>query len=167
MTLPRACAIDNFLNLGSTCSCVEVPFQGWPNLAFGLDGHQDCTPCARGCLSHVPPPSGEGSAYLHIPVACWVLPRRTRNRAKTLRESLKSLTICAFKKTHGRIEHLMNINVVLDRATWMKFGTFTPGNLNAGGFVTLARNGVLRSDCTAEHEENVPGHDHLIRIPAA
>ena len=37
----------------------------------------------------------------------------------------------------------MNVDVVLDRNTWMKFGTSTPGNVNAGESAILARGGTL------------------------
>ena len=58
----------------------------------------------------------------------------------------------------------MNIDIVLCRATWMKFGTFTPENVNSGGSVILARNGILGFGTTVEHEEIFLGRDHLVRI---
>ena len=48
------------------------------------------------------------------------------------------------------MEHLANVDIVLGRATWMKFGTFTSENVNSGGSVILARNGILGPGTTVE-----------------
>ena len=58
----------------------------------------------------------------------------------------------------------MNIDIELDQANLVKFSTFTPGNVNSGGSVTLARNDFLGPGTTVEHEEIFPGRDHLVRI---
>ena len=69
----------------------------------------------------------------------WVLPRRARDHVEIngsiSEEWMKSPTSCA-QETHCRLEHLANIDIVLDWAIWMKFGT---GNVNSGGSVFLAR----------------------------
>ena len=58
----------------------------------------------------------------------------------------------------------MNIDIVLDRCTWMKRGTITPWNVNSGGSVILTRNDIFGSGTTVEHEDTFPGRDHLVRI---
>ena len=51
----------------------------------------------------------------------------------------------------------MNIDVVLDRNTSIKCGSFTPRNVNAGGSVILTRKDILGLYPIFEHEENFPG----------
>ena len=67
----------------------------------------------------------------------------------------KSDIVC-LEDTYGGIEHLMNIDVVLDRNTSIKCGPFTPRNLNAGGSVVLTRKDILGLYSIFEHEENFP-----------
>ena len=69
-----------------------------------------------------------------------------------------------FQETHGRIEHLANVDIVLGRATWMKFGTFTPENVNSGGSVILARKDILGPGTTVDQKEIFPARDYLVRI---
>ena len=68
------------------------------------------------------------------------------------------------QETHGRIEHLLNIDTVLDRAIWAEFSTFTPVNVNSGGSIILTRTDIFGLVTMIEHEETFPGRDHLVRI---
>ena len=61
------------------------------------------------------------------------------NKLKHLKKISKNSHLQSLEGTHGRIEHLMNNDAVPDRCTWMKVGIFTPGSVNAGGSVILAR----------------------------
>ena len=51
--------------------------------------------------------------------------RPRENKLKCLKRIAEKSDILCLQETHGRTEHLVNIDIVLDRATWMKFGTFT------------------------------------------
>ena len=90
--------------------------------------------------------------------------RPRERKLRHLQKNVEKSDILCLQETHGAIEHLANIDVFLDRALWMKCGTFTPGNVNSGGSVILARNGISGPNTTIEHEEIFPGRDHLIRI---
>ena len=79
--------------------------------------------------------------------------RPRENKLKYLKRIAEKSDIVCLQETHDRIEHLANILIDSDRATWMKFGTLTPGNVISGGSIIFARNGILGPDT-----------DHLIRI---
>ena len=55
-------------------------------------------------------------------------------------------------------------DIALERATWEKIGTFTPGNVHSRGSVILIRKDILGPGTTIEHEEIFPGGDHLVRF---
>ena len=96
-----------------------------------------------------------------------VLPRPARDRGKKLRYlrriAEKSDNFC-LQETHGRIEHLANIDIVLHRAIGLNFATFSTGNVNAAGSVILTHYDILGPGTIAENEGIFPGRDHLVRI---
>ena len=63
--------------------------------------------------------------------------RPRENKLKYLKRIAEKSDILCLQETHGRIERFVNFDMVLDRATWMKISTFTPGNVNSGGSVYL------------------------------
>ena len=89
--------------------------------------------------------------------------RPREDKLKYLKENGRTIRYPFFSRRHGRIEHLMNIAVVLDRNAWLIF-FFNSWNVNAGGSVFLALRGILGPNAIFEHEEIFPGRDHLVRI---
>ena len=70
----------------------------------------------------------------------------------------KSDILC-LQETHGRIEHLVNADIAVDRAVWMKFGTFTLGNVNSGGSDVLAWFRMIAPGTAVEQEARFPRRD--------
>ena len=90
--------------------------------------------------------------------------RPRENKLRYHKRIAEKSDIVCLQETHGRIEHLLNIDTVLDRALWLKFGTFTTVNVNSGGSVILARTDTFGLVTMIEQEETFPGRDHLVRI---
>ena len=57
------------------------------------------------------------------------------------------------QETHGRLEQLLNIDIVPGSGDLEKIGTFAPGNVNSGGSVVVIWKDILDSGTSIEHEE--------------
>ena len=90
--------------------------------------------------------------------------QRTREILKYFQTIAAKSDFLCLQETHGRIEHLANIVIVLDRAIWIKF---VPSPLITRMLVTfffLARFDLLGPETTVEQKFDFPGRDHLVRV---
>ena len=90
--------------------------------------------------------------------------RPRENKLKYLKRIGNRSDIVCLQETHGRYEHLLCIDTVLDRTAWEIFGTFNTGNVNCGGSAILVRKDILGPGTSFKHEDIFPGRDHLVRI---
>ena len=76
--------------------------------------------------------------------------QKPREKEYLKRIADKSDVVFLLQETHRRVEHLLNIDTVLDRAAWENVGAFTPGAI-------LIRTDILGPSTSIEHEEVFPG----------
>ena len=103
--------------------------------------------------------------YLEHKWTCWVgyssqaSRERKRNNFKKL---VASNNILCLQEVHGQDEFLQALQVLASR--FLFFGTFIPGNENAGGSAICIHKDLLTDKATVTHIVTCPGRDHIVSI---
>ena len=83
-------------------------------------------------------------------------------KLKYLRKLFAHNNFLCLQEVHGRDEYLQAIQVLAPRFRF--FGTFIPGNENAGGSAICIHRDLLPEEAIGTHLVTCQGHDHLVNI---
>ena len=84
---------------------------------------------------------------------------RKRNYFKRL---VADHNILCLQEVHGKDEFLQALQVLTSR--FLFFGTFIPGNENAGGSAICIHKDLLTDNATVTHIVTCPGRDHIVSV---
>ena len=91
------------------------------------------------------------------------LSRRTENSNSNISRSYLTTTTClCLQEVHGRDEYLQAIQVLAPRFRF--FGTFFPGNENAGGSAICTHRDLLLEEAVVTHLITCQGRDHMVNM---
>ena len=83
-------------------------------------------------------------------------------KLKYLRKLFDNNNILCFQEVHGKDEYLQAIQVLVPRFRF--FGTFIPGNENAGGSAVCIHTDLLPEDAIVTHMITCQGRDHIVNV---
>ena len=83
-------------------------------------------------------------------------------RKEAERKLVENNNVICLQEVHGKDEFLQAIQVWAPR--FQLFGTFIPGNENAGGSATCIHQDLLPEDAIVTHMSTCQGRDHIVNV---
>ena len=83
-------------------------------------------------------------------------------KLKFLKKLFDNNNILCLQEVHGKDEYLQAVQVLAPRSRF--FGTFIPGNENAGGSALCIHKDLLLEDAIVTHMTTCQGRDHIVNV---